>query len=342
MRQRLEGPFAWAGKDLAGKTDWIRTWRPAEIAEIEAAVTAARGRALPLRRITRAEFPLPQVGPELAAIGREIETGRGLLLLRGLPVERWDEAATRLAIWGIGTHLGTAVSQSRNGEFLGEVRDTGERLGTATSRGYRSNQHLRFHTDRCDVVALLCMRTAKSGGLSRVVSSVAIHNAMLERRPDLLEVLFRPYYHSRQGEEQPGEGQWFANPVFAVNADGLFTSQYSRSFVESAQRFPEVPRLSAEQLEAIDMLAALGDELALSMELRAGDLQLLNNHVTYHSRTGYEDWPEPERRRLLYRLWLSTPVSRALPAGYEVLWDKTAPGALRGGVPSASGERYAA
>ena len=339
-RKPIEGPFAWHGEELERTDAWIHALSAPEIAEIEGAVREAKGRGKTLEEIAAGDFPLTTLSRTLRGIADELERGRGIKLLRGLPVDRWSEAETQLAIWGIGAHLGTAVSQSKNGEFLGRVTDVGVRLGTATARGYRSNEHLRFHTDRCDVVALLCVRAARTGGLSRVVSSVAIHNEMLKRRPDLAEVLYRDFYHSRQGEEVAGEGKWFANPVFGV-AEERFTSQYSRSFVESAQRFPEVPRLSAEQLEAIDLLAALGEELCHAMELRAGDLQLLNNHVTYHSRTGYEDWPEPERKRLLYRLWLSVPNSRALPKGYEVLWDRIEPGALRGGVPPASGRRYA-
>jgi len=223
---------------------------------------------------------------------------------------------------------------------LGEVRDLGIRLGTATSRGYRSNEHLRYHTDRADLVLLLCVRKAESGGLSRVVSSVAIHNEILKRRPDLLELLYAPYYHSRQGEEAAGEMPFFAKPIFGF-CDGRFSSQYSRSFVESAQRFPEVPRLTSAQIEAIDLLAQLADELCVPMELEPGDIQILNNHVTYHSRTGYKDHPDPAKQRLLYRLWLSTPNNRRLPPEFAIIWDHTEPNTIRGGVPPASGPRYA-
>jgi hypothetical protein len=232
------------------------------------------------------------------------------------------------------------VSQSANGELLGEVRDIGVRLGTPTSRGYRSNEHLRYLTDRADLVLLLCVRKAKEGGLSRVASSVAIQNEMQRRRPDLHALLYQDFYHSRQGEEGPGEGPWFAKPVFGF-CDGRFSSQYSRSFVESAQRFPEVPRLTPAQLEAIDMLAALADEMPVEMELEPGDIQILNNHVTYHSRTGYVDHDDPARRRLLYRLWLSTPNNRRLPENFAVIWERTEPGAIRGGIPPRNGTRYA-
>ncbi len=334
----VAGPSAWQGRDLAGRTDWLRGFTPSEIAELDAALRATAARALPLLAIARADFPLPALGPRLAGIRAELEEGRGFVLLRGLPVERYALDELRVIFWGIGTHLGTALSQSKEGELLGEVKDVGVRLGEPTSRGYRSREHLRFHTDRCDVVALLAARKAKAGGLSRIASSVAIRNEILRRRPDLLEVLSSDFHHSRQGEEDPGELPYYVNPVFGARA-GRFTSQYSRSYIESAQRFPEVPRLSAAQSEALDLLAALADELALDMAFEPGDIQLLNNHVIYHSRTAYEDHAEPERRRLLLRLWLAVPGSRALPPGYEALWGATEAGVPRGGVAARAGYR---
>ena len=256
----IGGPSAWRGAALASSTNWIETSSPGEIAEVEAAMRDVKRRGLKLHEVRRRDFPLPTLAQRLARIAGDLENGRGLVLLRGLPVEIYPEEETRFIVWGIGAHLGIPVSQSKNGELLGEVRDLGVRLGTATARGYRSNEHLRYHTDRADLVLLLCVRTAESGGLSRVVSSVAIHDEMMRRRPDLLELLYTPYYHSRQGEEAPGEPPFFAKPIFGF-CDDRFSSQYSRSFVELAQRFPEVPRLTPAQLEAIDLFAALADGL---------------------------------------------------------------------------------
>ncbi|MCC7273343.1 MAG: TauD/TfdA family dioxygenase [Alphaproteobacteria bacterium] len=338
-RSPIRGPFAWDGRELQKTDRWIRRFTPEHVADIEHALAAIRRAGLPMAAITRTDFPLPAMQAWLAAISEELETGSGVVLLRGLPAERWSEDDQRMILWGIGTHLGDAVSQSKQGgELMGEVRDVGVRLGQATSRGYRSNEHLRFHTDRSDVVALYCVRTAKEGGLSRIVSSVAVHNEILRRRPDLLELLYQDYHHSRQGEEAPGEGPWFARPVFCVR-DGWFTSQYSRSFVESAQRFPEVPRLTAAQNEALDMLAEIAEEQCLRMAMEPGDIQLLNNHVTYHSRTGYIDHDAPERQRLLYRLWLSYPKGRPLPEGYREIWGAIETGEIRGGVRAAAGYR---
>ena len=179
------------------------------------------------------------------------------------------------------------------------------------------------------------MRPAATGGLSKVASAVAVHNAILERRPDLHALLCEPYYHSRQGEAG-GELKYYTMPLFAVR-DGRFTSQYSRTFVEAAQRIPGVPRMTAAQDEALDLWAEMCEELCYTMDIRPGDIQLLNNHVVYHARTTYEDDPTPGRDRFLMRLWLSMSNSRALPEGYEALWGSIEPGALRGGIAQASG-----
>jgi hypothetical protein len=336
----IKGPFAWHGSDLERSTDWIETISSEEVAEVEAAMRGVKTRGLELHEVRRADFPLPKLSKRLARIAKELESGRGIVLLRGLPVEKFSDPETRFIVWGVGAHLGIPVSQSKNGELLGEVRDLGVKLGTPTSRGYRTKEHLRFHTDLGDLVLLLCVHKAKSGGLSRVVSSAAIHNEILKRRPDLLKLLYENYHHSRQGEEAPGQGPWYAKPVFGMR-DGHFTSQYSRSFVESAQRFADVPRITPEQNEALDLLAQVAEEICVHMEMEPGDIQILNNHVTYHSRTGYEDHEDEAKKRLLFRLWISTPNNRPLPEVEGVLWGNTEAGEIRGGVPPAKGPRFA-
>ena len=194
-----------------------------------------------------------------------------------------------------------------------------------------SNGPLRFHTDRCDVVGLLCARQARAGGVSKVASSVAVHNEMIRRRPDLAALLYQDVYRSRFGEEASQPDAVYPLPVFGVR-DGKFTSHYSLTFIEVAQMVPGVPPLTAAQREALDLLMSLADELAFAMRFEPGDMQLVNNHVIYHARTAFEDDAGSGLVRLLYRLWLSMPNSRPLPPGHEVLWGSIAPGALRGGI----------
>lgn len=340
-RKPLSGPDLWLGKVMNRRTDWIHVLEKEEIADLQQAVRVVRAGPAGMYAVTAGNFPLPVLSRRFEAISRSLEHGCGLANIRGIPTGKFSDDDLRWVLWGIGAHLGTAVSQNRSGEFFAEVRDYGEQLGRPDSRGYRTASSLRFHTDRCDVVALLCARQCKEGGDSRIVSTPAIHNAMLERRPDLLEELFGAYHHSRQSEEVPGELPYYVNPVFGLHK-GRFSSQYSRSYIESAQKFNGTPRLRKEQDEALDLLAALADELCLQTRMEPGDIQLLNNHVTYHSRTAIVDHEEKEKKRLVYRLWLSTPDSRELPSSYDILWGPTAAGALRGGVTPSSGLRNVA
>ena len=194
-----------------------------------------------------------------------------------------------------------------------------------------SNGALRYHTDRTDVVGLLCVGQARSGGVSKLCSSAAVHNEMLRRRPDLLEVLYQPIIRSRFGEEASGPDETYPLPVFGVR-DGKSTSHYSLTYIEVAQMVPDVAPLSSAQREAIEMLMTLAEELSFEMRLEPGDMQFLNNHVIYHGRTPFLDDPGKGMSRLLYRLWLSAPNSRALPPDHAVLWGNVDAGALRGGI----------
>jgi hypothetical protein len=334
----VHGPHVWTREDLTRNTDWIVHVEPADVEELQAAVAGVHKQGLSLLEITPERFPLPRLSKKLAAISQELESGRSIVQMRGLPVESLSTEERKALIWGLGTYLGTGLSQSKIGDYLGEVTDLNVQMGASDARGYRSKGLSRFHFDRCDVVGLLCIRRAKEGGESRVVSASAVHNEILRRRPDLLEVLYQDFYHSRQGEEAPGEKPWFKVPLFSMH-QAFFTAQLSFLYIESAQRFPDVPRLTNQQKEALALVSEVCNELYVESPFLPGDLQLLNSHVTWHCRAGYEDHPEPERRRLLYRLWLSTPNSRPLPESYRDSWGAVEPGVVRGGVPSQEGWR---
>jgi Taurine catabolism dioxygenase TauD, TfdA family len=339
----IEGPEAWRGEELARSTDWIHAITPAEQEELDAALRAVQRRGVAWPGLRREDFVIPRLDRALAEVSDRLEHGRGLVLLRRIPVERYSEDELRIIYWGLGLHLGTPRFQNGNGELIGDVRDENRLYGAVrevnpmqtgeprTSRNKaRSAGPLRFHTDRVDVVTLLCVRPAATGGLSKVVSGPAVYNTILERRPDLHALLCAPYYHVREGEAG-GKQQFYAMPVFGMR-EGRFTSQYSRTFVENAQHLPGVPKLTEAQNAALDLWAEVCEELCYSMDMRPGDVQLLNNHVVYHARSTYEDDPAPGRDRFLMRLWLSMPNSRPLPEGFEVLWGSIEPGALRGGI----------
>ena len=335
--REIIAPFAWKGADLEKTTGWIRRFGVDELAEIDAALRAVQRRGLEWLDVTREDFSLPKFSRELANIAQELEIGRGIALLRGLPTS-YSPDELRLVYWGIGAHLGTAVSQGGRGELLGIVEDEGKAVEKTKIRGSKTARQLPFHGDRCDVVGLLCVRKAKSGGVSRIVSAAQIHNEVLRRRPDLIDVFYADWYNSRQGDEQPGEARAYPKPIFGFR-DGHFTGMFSPAYIKFAQDFPEVPRLTPAQNEALDLYGDLSEELALNMEFEPGDIQLLNNHLTYHARTRYDDFDEKEKKRLLLRLWLAVPGSRPLPQGYELLFGSIEAGAVRGGVASKEGWR---
>ena len=338
----VDNPADWRGPEIAARRDWIHHFTAAEIAEIDAAHERARGSGKTLATLSAEDFPLPTLRPVLERALAALENGPGIQHFRGFPALDYPKEALRLIYWGIGKHLGTAVSQSRDGELLGDVRDVGGDINTPTGRGYRTNQELIFHADTCDVVGLMVLRTARSGGLSKVASSIAVHNEIARRRPDLLEALYEPMAWSWQGGEGPGEKPYYIQPVFSRHR-GRFSCRYIRPHIESAQRFPEIPRLTARQIEAMDLLDAIvrDENFQLSMMFEPGDIQFLNNHVCLHSRTAFEDWTEADRKRHLLRMWLSVANSRELSPLMSAIYRDQRAGALRGGFPSRTGgHRY--
>ena len=334
LRRPIEGPSAWIGADMRGReAEWSYRLSSSEVAEVEAALQSVQARGLDIAAIRREDFPLPTLGPLLDQLRAEVLDGRGFVLLRGVPVEDRPIAESAAAYWGIGSYFGSARSQNAKGHLLGHVYDLGGSSATdPTIRSYATSERQNFHIDRCDVVALLCLRRAKSGGQSAIVSSMTVHNVMAARRPDLLERLYRPFPVDRRGEVPEGKAPFYEAPVFNEYA-GKVSVLYSRLHIGSSQRFPEARRLAPEDIEALDMLAELaGDpELRLDMTFMPGDIQFLHNHTILHARTGYEDWPETERKRHLLRLWLSPPNARPLPPVFAECYGDITVG-NRGGI----------
>jgi len=331
-------PANWMGPDIQDDPGWIHHITAAEIAEIEAALAAALATGKAMQDLTAADFPLPTVADILGDVRRELEDGLGLKLLRGFPTDRFDDAALRIIYWGLGLHLGTAVSQSSRNDYLGDVRDLGTGLDGPKFRGYTSAGKLTYHTDACDITGLFCLHPAKQGGLSRIVSSLAIHDEILRTRPDLSEVLYQPYWWSMQGNELPGVAPYYTQPIFAVE-DGYFACRFTRTHIRSAemaaQDNPAVPKQTPQQCDALDLIEEIAarPEFHLTMMFEPGDIQFLNNHLNLHTRTAFEDWPEPDRKRHLLRLWLSLPNGRPLSDGFKPFYRDVTAGAVRGGFP---------
>jgi hypothetical protein len=301
------GPAAWRGAELAATDDWTVRLTDGHVAELRAALAQVRGRGLPTERVTRADFPLPSLGPVLDGCVRTLVAGRGFVLLRGVPVSSLATGDIRTLYWGIGQHVGVPIPQNPAGETLVRVTDQGLDYRDPTVRGYQTRAQLDYHADSSDVVGLLCLHPAKRGGLSTIVSSVAIHDEIVRRRPDLAAVLYGPFYFDRRRPSE--EESFYASPVFSFYG-GRLSTRYGRSYIESAQRGSRVPRLTGVQVEAMDLFDALArsPELSMAMRFQPGDIQLLNNWVILHARTAYEDHPEPDRKRELLRLWLTLRV----------------------------------
>lgn len=334
-------PADWFGPALAKLDDWIYRLTADDAAEIAAAVTAARERGKTLETIEKDDFPLPGFSKRIAYARDFIENQRGIYVLRGLPTEPYTKDDLRLIYWAFGKHLGTAVSQSKDGDLLGDVRNFGVDINGPEGRGYKSKQKLSFHTDSVDVVALMVLRTAQSGGTSMIASSVAIHNEVARTRPDLFDVLYQPYPWSWQGQEPAGEPGWYMQPLYSMT-NGKFACRYIRVHVRNSQRFDDAPRLTEKQVEAMDYIDSLSarEDIHLSMTFEPGDIQLLCNHTCLHSRTAFEDYPEEDRRRHLLRMWLAVPNSRTLSPGFATIYRDQRGGTVRGGFPSRTGQHH--
>ena len=328
----VEGRNAWRGSDLRLRTDWIERLTEAEIAEVQSAVARLDHPRIDLASITPHDLPLPTLGPRLQDLLEEVLNGRGFVLIKGLPVERWTRREAAIAFLAIGVHLGALRMQNAEGHVLGHVKDLGRSSDDPNTRIYQTRERQTHHTDSCDVVGLMCLRAAKSGGLSSLVSSTTIFNEIGRRKPDLLRVLMAPIETDRRGEVPKGSKPYFTIPIFNYH-DGLVSAIYQRQYIESARRFPGVAPLSAEQIEALDLLDQLANdpELNLMMELEPGDVQLVHNHTILHDRTAFEDYPENDRKRHLLRLWLAPRGARPLPEVYAERFGSVTPGD-RGGV----------
>jgi hypothetical protein len=315
-RPLVEGPSAWTGTELRVRANtWTYTLSPDEIAEIEAATAGVMMQRLDIAEIDRGNFPLPRFGSTLDALRREILDGRGFVLIRGLPVADKPIQENAAAYCGIGSYFGVMRSQHAKGHLLGHVRDLGgpTTLVDPNVRAYHTAERQLFHTDGSDIVGLLCLRQARVGGLSSIVSSMSLYNRMATERPDLVRRLFAPLPFDRRGEVPDGMLPFYLIPVF-TDCDGRLSAGYTRRNISSSQRHPDAPRLAPEDVEALELFDELANdsELRLDMVLEPGDMQFLHNHTVLHDRTAFEDWPDPERKRHLLRLWLCAPDGRPL------------------------------
>ncbi|MET4236059.1 hypothetical protein ABIA85_009374 [Bradyrhizobium sp. LA6.10] len=243
-------PAGWRGPEVKNRNDWIYQLDEADIADLEAALRNVERTTPDLISVTRDQFPLQQFSNKLRAVTCQLNEGLGFVLLRGLPIDRYTRKQVATIYWGIGLHLGKPVSQNGKGHLLGHVVNLGRTMANPNQRGHETRETLRYHVDECDIVGLLCLHEAKAGGASTLASAVAIHNAIQANRPDLLRVLYQPWYIDRRGEIPEGTKPWYTMPIFTYHEDRLMV-WLEPGYSASAQRFPEVPRYTEAQVEAM-------------------------------------------------------------------------------------------
>lgn len=349
VRETITTPDAWFGADIQHSTRWLFELDAGDIEEIDHALGVARaaGAQIPFDPDL---FPLPRLSKRIGQIVDEVSEGVGLALLRGLPRARYSDEDCALIYWGIARHIGSPVTQNARGHLIGHVRDEGRVIGEAEARGYQTAAQLNFHTDMLpvDMLGLFCLRTAKSGGTSYVVSATTLHNVMLAERPDLLEVLYEPFHVDWRGDGPQGGDGWYVMPMFSAR-DGRIANRFTnRAYLEGTARFGDEYALTDRQREAFvyALETAARPELRFEMTFEEGDMQFVNNHVTLHAREAFIDHEEPAKQRHLLRLWIALPEDRRRPLSprlderYE--WVRSGGMPRRDDVAEADGRRLVA
>lgn len=310
----VSGPSAWRGDELSKSTEWIYELSDAERADLERAGRELVAADPDLRTVTAQDYPIPACDALNAECARQLDAGLGFILVRGLRTEEYGDTLAAAIFFVMGLHLGQPIGQNQMGDLLDHVVATSNKtLEDPTALPSRVRDRLPFHSDSSDVVALMCLRGAKEGGASSLVSGTTIYNEILRRRPDLAPLLLEPFHWDWRRQDPDSPELTYSSPIVSF-VDGVFSTYAGNSMVFSAQDYPEVPRLTPEQVEVLNLFDEISQEpgLAIDMDFQPGDVQWLLNYAALHSRTGYVDFPEKERRRHLLRLWLKREVGRPL------------------------------
>jgi hypothetical protein len=338
----VDNAACWLAADLEARGDWRRPFTQAEIDEIDAALrraVAAHGvGGLAHWRVD--DFPLPAVAGVLDEVRRQLVDGCGVMVLDGFGVTDYTTDELRAVWWGLGLHLGTALPQSSRGDLIGDVRDLGTGIMGKAGRGYTSNVELGYHSDAADVSGLFFLRQGASGGTTGLASSVAVHNEILRRRPDLMELLYQPMPVSWQSNEPSGTRPWYEMPVYGRVGDDVACAYVSTNLLLAHQN-AGAPPLTEAQVEAVRYVGQVAREpgFGLMRHLDAGAMLFVNNQTVFHLRTAFTD-PEgdPDQGRHLLRIFLCLPNGRELPATFAGYFGDVRAGAVRGGYPTRSPE----
>jgi hypothetical protein len=305
----------WRGPEIAASSEWLFRLSDDAAAEIRSCMAPFKGRDISPDDLTEADFPAPKLAAELAPLSLEIsDHGHGFAVLKGVPIDGFEGRDFEIIHWAIGKAVGPVVTQGGSLGYIAHVRD----LGNDVSKSYYAQVGgpLPMHKDPIDLAALLCLKAGRSGGTNLLVSAAALHNHLLERRPEILERLYTGYFHSSQPEET-------GNPAITAERLPLFIQQNGHTFANYLQapiyRAVESGKvsLSAEEQEALEVFdaEALSEDLTIAIDAEPGDVLFLNNRTVLHSRTHYQDFEALEDRRHLLRVWMNMPAWDRLPPG---------------------------
>jgi hypothetical protein len=323
----------WKAEDLQKNQQWVFRLNESQQKIMVDVIKRAFDPQKELLDYSRDDLSLDSAWETFVQALNEVKRGRGIALVKGLPRAQLTDKEFEVLTWALGLHAGVPRPQGKTTQYISAVRNAGVDYRTGTGRGYSSNAELDFHTDSSDIIFLSCFNKALSGGKTLVTSSMAAHHRMLERYPEQAQWLYEPIAFSRQGEEAPDEGPFVLQPVFS-EAGGKWFGRWNWNRVRTAQKIQGAPLLAPEHYAALEQFDQVvrSTELAYEMWLEPGDVQIINSHVTLHSRTEFVDAEDPAMKRLLYRLWIAPPDADQLPECWRDLYRCCEPGRVRGGI----------
>ncbi|MFL2484318.1 MAG: hypothetical protein DBX02_02895 [Verrucomicrobia bacterium] len=322
--QLIESSSLWTGEELAEREDFLFSLEGSQLAEIKHLISGNLESA-------------PNICSLINQVTDSLENGSGVIIIKNWPIHELSEDEAKRMFLNLVSIIGTPVSQSSEGEMIFSVKDSGFSDNDPRSRGPNTRKKLSFHSDRCDVIGFLCLQQAMSGGENQIVSSVAIHNHMLKNYPELLYVLYEPFYYKRHNVDTVNELPYCRQPIFSVT-EGKFACNLLRVLIDRAYAMSEIPDMSDLQKTALDKIEEIASMKIMHHTYRQqpGDIILLNNWVTLHKRTEFVDHEKPEKKRHILRAWVSPSNNRAIDPLFKENYGDHRAGFVRGGMKADS------
>ncbi|MCB5425091.1 TauD/TfdA family dioxygenase [Altererythrobacter sp. CC-YST694] len=309
---------AWRGDELSARQDWVYLLSDEQVAELEELGKRFVEDDPDLRFVQKEDYPLVACAEAVKEWGKDVDYGRGFVLVRGLRTHLYSDALSSAIYYILGLYMGDPIRQNEMGDLIDHVYATSDKtMDDPTAKSSKVRDQLVYHSDSSDVVALMCLRPAMAGGASCLVSGAQIYNEILKRRPDLAPLLLEPFHWDWRRQDQEAPADTYTSPVISME-DGVFSMYAGSLYIITAQNYPGVPKLTPEQIEVLELFDTITYEegMAIEMDFRPGDIQWLSNYAALHARTTFYDFPEPQRRRHLLRLWLHRETDRPVVEGF--------------------------